>query len=88
MSRSEALRGNRNAAGHERIAGRAAIQQALFFHYGLTMREIATLLGLKYTTVYWNVWRLVGKETALLPWNARKHKAEAIRAANELLKHA
>lgn len=64
--------------GHEIVAGRVAIEQALFFHFRLTIREISSILNVKYSTVYWNVWRT---KAAVIPWSMRKHKAEAIQAA-------
>ena len=79
MSRSEALRGNRNAAGSERIAGRAAIAQALYHHFGLNIHAIAKLMGVTYEAVHHNLF-----DADLLPWHARKHQAEAIQKAGDL----
>lgn len=69
--------------GSEIIAGPTAIQQALFFHFRLTLREIATAMNVKYTTVYSSVWR----QTSVMPWEIRKHKSEAIAAAALVLEH-
>ena len=69
-----------NRTGVEIVGGRVAQQQALFFHFGLTMREISRRMGVAYSTVYWNVWR-----GEVIPWAMRKHKAEAIEAAGRIL---
>lgn len=70
--------------GSEIIAGTTAIQQALFFHYGLSMRDIANAMNLQYTTVYTNVWRR-NDRCRSYPWSLRKHKHEAIAAAGAVV---
>lgn len=70
--------------GSEIIAGPTAIQQALFFHFRLSIREIATITGVQYHTVYGSVWKRSGNNRAY-PWEVRKHKDEAIEAASEIL---
>ena len=71
-----------NINAWERIAGRVAIQQALFWHFRMGIPEIAALLDSNYFAVY----RAVSPSSSQVRgWHRRTHKAEAIAAARKLL---
>ena len=68
-----------NFKGGEKVAGRAAVQQALYHHFGMSIHEIAALCGVSYEAVHHGLF-----DADLLPWNARKHQTEAIQKAGDL----
>lgn len=61
--------------------GTVAIQQALFFHFRLTIRQISALVQRRYNTVHSNVTGYIGQ----MPWWRRQNKELAIEAAKQLL---
>ena len=71
---------NWNFRGGEKVAGRAAVAQALYHHFGLSIHEIAAQMGISYEAVHHNLF-----DADLTPWETRKFKADAIHAAYLLI---
>ena len=74
----------RHKKGRERV-GVVAIQQALFFKFNCSIRQVATIMGMSYCTAYSNIWRVRFGYGTVLSWNVRRRQQEAIAKARELL---
>lgn len=62
--------------------GSVAIQQALRFHFGKTVREVAAIARVSQKTVWRNTMVMMG---GTLSWDQRTRKDEVIEAAGKLM---